>query len=750
MKSFTGKFSSARGWALLLALFLGAGMFAAACGDEEAPAPTTPTPTPPPPDPAPPPAPEPTGPGVPANLKVTDSTSNSITWSWDAVEDVIAYEGQFSLKADFSDPAAPIYVLAPNTSRKVENVPANTTGHFRVRSGTGSSLSDAAWSEWTEGVMGTTKAPPPAVPLSAPTGISTGSAQEDSITVTWDEVEDAESYEVQQRASGGDWADASCGGGDNSVDTTTCVAGGLTKGTEYDFRVRAIPTDTVKHATSEWAETASSLSTAGRAPSDPASGGMGELNVRWQNGGTSNNSDIVFIWDRESDATYETSILTDATDIREDNPCAGLAATAYTSQGSATSQSVPTTAPATVSGLCVRKVGSSTASFAWGVSPPEEPDVADDSLTNSGNKTTEIEWTDVSVREGFDFEIRFVADPERPERDDRIGIDLAATSRTVQNACNAGAVVEKDSGDTDLDNLSRSVSRLQPHTGYLLCMRYSNTAGESAWAVPITNDSETAYGDNASVAIEVLTLPAASPSLKYESSKSITAEGSNESLAPEWTINTRDNYEVPRKVDEAGDLGFTFKVLHSTSPDAKALKVADCAGDAPTGYGADSSFTAADTTSGITVTVADNSAFERLGYQRRVYLCAQTNNNPEGVLPVGGGAGPWAISSEFSVSKPSGLSGSVKFASTKDENSDPTTYSVVVTVGITKWNKNWSYGVKSGDNDESCTSSQTEASVETTLGNLALRSKHVVKVYADDACTAGTSVRSSTYTVPSS
>ena len=64
MKSLTGKFSSARGWALLLILFLGAGLFVAACGDEEVPAPTTPTPAPVPP-PAPEPEPEPLSPRRP-------------------------------------------------------------------------------------------------------------------------------------------------------------------------------------------------------------------------------------------------------------------------------------------------------------------------------------------------------------------------------------------------------------------------------------------------------------------------------------------------------------------------------------------------------------------------------------------------------------------------------------------------------------------------------------------------------------
>ena len=82
MKSFTGKFASVRGWALLLALLLGAGLMISACGDEEVPTPTAPAPAPTPtPTPTPEPEPEPTGPATPENLRVTATTSDSLTWT---------------------------------------------------------------------------------------------------------------------------------------------------------------------------------------------------------------------------------------------------------------------------------------------------------------------------------------------------------------------------------------------------------------------------------------------------------------------------------------------------------------------------------------------------------------------------------------------------------------------------------------------------------------------------------------------
>ena len=98
MKSLTGNFSSVRGWALLLALLLGAGMMISACGDEEVPAPTAPAPGPDP-DPAAGSDSRP-GPRRPMNLRASASTATTITvWTWDAVEGVDRLPGGSSARA---------------------------------------------------------------------------------------------------------------------------------------------------------------------------------------------------------------------------------------------------------------------------------------------------------------------------------------------------------------------------------------------------------------------------------------------------------------------------------------------------------------------------------------------------------------------------------------------------------------------------------------------------------------------------
>ena len=162
MKSFTGKFTSVRGWALLLALLLGAGMMISACGDEEVPAPTTPapppptpTPTPTPPAPEPEPAPEP--PATPVGLNISASGVDFIEWSWNAVEGVSGYDVQFSADEAFTDEDEVIPRTAEQISYRREDLEAETSAFVRVRSAAGAD-EERITSEWSTHVTGMTMA----------------------------------------------------------------------------------------------------------------------------------------------------------------------------------------------------------------------------------------------------------------------------------------------------------------------------------------------------------------------------------------------------------------------------------------------------------------------------------------------------------------------------------------------------------------------------------------------------------------
>ena len=197
MTSFTGKFASARGWTLLLILFLGTGFFVAACGDEEVPAPTTPAPPPPAPPPAPEPEPEPEPPAVPTGLRVSATGMDFIEWSWTPVEDVSGYDVQYSANEAFTDEDEVIARSAEEISYRRDGLEAGTSAYLRVRSATGSD-DDRVTSDWSTHVTGMTmEAPPPPVPPATPTGLMVSDTTETSITWSWNAVEGATGYVVQ-------------------------------------------------------------------------------------------------------------------------------------------------------------------------------------------------------------------------------------------------------------------------------------------------------------------------------------------------------------------------------------------------------------------------------------------------------------------------------------------------------------------------------------------------------------------------
>ena len=199
MKSLASKFSSSRGWALLLILFLGAGLLVSACGDEEVPTPTTPAPpppAPPPPAPEPEPEPEPEPPAVPTGLVVSGTTETSITWTWNAVEGATAYAVQISMNETFDDDD--VTAIALTATYTVSDLPPSTSVYLRVAAGVGTSLEDALLSDWSTHVTGmTVTPPPPPEPPAVPSGLEVSASGEDFVEWTWNAVGGADGYEVQ-------------------------------------------------------------------------------------------------------------------------------------------------------------------------------------------------------------------------------------------------------------------------------------------------------------------------------------------------------------------------------------------------------------------------------------------------------------------------------------------------------------------------------------------------------------------------
>ena len=279
---------SLRDSALLLALLFGAGAAFPGCGDDEAP--TTPG------SPALPAAPAPESTlTTPENLRVTGRGPDYIEWSWNTVAGAPAYQAQFSTDDTFTPADATYLIVAPQTSHRAESLPDNTTGHLRVRSAGEASLTNRQFSDWSEAVRGATTAP--AVALDTPQEVRTSDLGEDSVTLRWDPVSGAGLYEVEQREPDGDnaWGGADCEGAEPShrVEREECIAGGLDPGTNYDFRVRAIPSDTGRHRESAWSATRETRTEeAGTRPTEPTTGAMGNLNVRWTSDGDAHHVDL--------------------------------------------------------------------------------------------------------------------------------------------------------------------------------------------------------------------------------------------------------------------------------------------------------------------------------------------------------------------------------------------------------------------------------------------------------------------------
>jgi len=654
MTSFTGKSSSVRGWALLLALLLGAGMMISACGEEETPAPTTPTPAPPPPAPAPAPEPEPTGPATPENLRVTGTTASSITWSWNAVEGALGYQGQFSTDATFTETDPTFIVVAPATSHTVSNLSGNMTGHFRVRSGTGTSLTDLTYSDWTDGVSGTTAPPPAAQALAAPDDVRSTDRTEDSITLEWDDVANAETYEVEQREPGGSWSDASCGGEDNVVEDEECVASDLDEGTDYDFRVRGVPADDDEaYTVGAWSEVAETR-TAGEAPPEPTApvgGGMGNLNVRWESTATT----VTWIWDRVPDATYDFYAAVEAYNDDE-NPCEGKTYATENTGSSATSHPLTVTA-GQVALLCVRTNNpdnlSENLSFAWAAATPEAGTAAlrladtptrarDTDKDDEDDMTTALLWQGFAVKGGFNYEYRVVADSHTPEAARQTINGTNTSADDVQAACDAGTVL--DTGESDVDFTDNNIvmdSGLKTYTGYLLCARYSNSAGMSGWGVPADNAENYTRPSRPSGPTVYTSLVDEQPT----------------TTAVVWRVATRNREGVPRlatgytvrtithrdKQDDPDDTG--IRALGVKAPTAASCE--DTGLTAP--YEGATAFTGS-TNDGAGIVISPTAFGRPAGVASdqqnlgnlKAYVCVQATSSETG-------DGPWVLSSPYTV-----------------------------------------------------------------------------------------------------
>ncbi len=175
---------------------------------------------------------------APANLTVTDTGSDSVTLSWDPVENATAdtYYMVRRYNSLQDDPDFGSYNIdISSTSFTWDGLIAETTYYFRVKSYEGSYY-DAPTneSELSDPIEGTTRIRKPNAPDWDINAVEAG-----KISITWDAVSGAQSYSVYRSLYNADNYSRMAEG----LTDTSYTDSGVTAGTLYDYAVSATDND---------------------------------------------------------------------------------------------------------------------------------------------------------------------------------------------------------------------------------------------------------------------------------------------------------------------------------------------------------------------------------------------------------------------------------------------------------------------------------------------------------------------------
>ena len=164
--------------------------------------------------------------GVPAGLVAEAASSSAVRVRWDAVSAADGYEIERRRMSD----AAYTVIPVTGTSHEDDELSAETTYEYRVRSVLGGGSAKVV-SAWSAKVTVTT----PAVALGVPANVTARAGSSVSVSVGWDRVSGAESYEIRKKKGRGRWGSAADAGTGTSYES-----GGLAPETTYRYEVRAV------------------------------------------------------------------------------------------------------------------------------------------------------------------------------------------------------------------------------------------------------------------------------------------------------------------------------------------------------------------------------------------------------------------------------------------------------------------------------------------------------------------------------
>ncbi len=430
---------------------------------------------------------------APSNFKAT-SGKGFVEWSWEPVAGARGYYIQISADNKSFDPPDSFSLVSKNSYRFQTSKP--TTLFARVRTAAGT-LTKPLYSSYTDPVSAKSDEtpPPPAVKLDTPDNVSARTPTINSAIISWDEVDDADTYEIQLRAGSAAWSKATCTGTTNPTSNTQCTASGLTHSTQYDFRVRAIPDDDDKtHSTSNWSDTAESTTLV--KPTTPATTttttGAGDLKITWRSDANS----ITWRWNQGgNDVDYQVKPLDGVVDSNA--PCEDRSVDWDSVNPSLqNSHEVSGLSAGDSRVLCVRTTWIPAAggdrqygkpSWVWAAMRPSPPTRPSDPVeVDDDGVTTSLKWGGLTLAGNgqIQYEFRYLVDPQNTEKKE-VDDDEHSDQSKVQLQCvgpaskPAETITPRGSTRTEY----RTKGTLTPYSKYYLCYRAFNQHGRSNWRV---------------------------------------------------------------------------------------------------------------------------------------------------------------------------------------------------------------------------------------------------------------------------
>ena len=173
-------------------------------------------------------------PGTVGTITVT-RTDGTLTASWDAPTNAAAYHVTYSTNHGASWSLGAMHHI--QTTWTLDNADNSATYVVGVRARNSANV----WSGWRNSPSSGPYTPQPdPQPPAAPAGLA-ATAGDDSVTVTWTDPGDSSitGYEYQYRYAGVAWSAWTAVSG-SGADTTSFTLDGLTNGTEYRVKLRAI------------------------------------------------------------------------------------------------------------------------------------------------------------------------------------------------------------------------------------------------------------------------------------------------------------------------------------------------------------------------------------------------------------------------------------------------------------------------------------------------------------------------------